>query len=294
VAAQATIPPLKRFNLLPELIGSLEFRDLFQHKPVIGMIHMPALPGSPLSSMTIEGLTKYALSESAKLEEAGCDGAIVENVGDTPLYKEDLPPYTVAAMAVIVREVVRHTKMKVGVNILRNGCEEALSIAHVCGASFIRCNVMIGAYATDQGIIEGCSARLARLKKILGSEVLIFGDVHVKHAYPIFNVDIAYAAQDLAERGGADAIIVSGPRSPVPPSTERVRRVKRSVNKPVLIGSGITLSNVRRYYDISDGLIIGEPDFKVNGVWGGPSDSTAYAKAVAACRAHSARSHINI
>jgi len=275
------------------LSDALEFQELFPQKPIIGMIHMPALPGSPLNSMSIEELTEYAQSESAKLEKAGCDGAIVENVGDTPLYKEDLPPYTVAAMAVIVREVVRHTKIKIGVNILRNGCEEALSIAHMCGASFIRCNVMIGAYATDQGIIEGCSARLARLKKLLGSDVLIFGDVHVKHAYPIFNVDITYAAQDLAERGGADAIIVSGPRSPIPPSVERVRRVKRSVNKPVLIGSGMTLSNVKRFYEMSDGLIIGEPDFKVNGVWGGPSDPGAYAKAVSACRPSGAHGHAN-
>jgi hypothetical protein len=174
--------------------------------------------------------------------------------------------------------------MKVGVNMLRNACEEALSVAHVAGAQFIRCNVLIGAYATDQGIIEGCAARVARLKKELGSKVLVFGDVHVKHAYPIFNVEIQYAAQDLAERGGADAVIVSGARSPVPPSFDRVKKVKDAIEKPVLIGSGISLANVRKFYSRSDGIIIGEPDFKVGGIWGGPSDQKAYAKAVKLCR----------
>lgn len=262
----------------------LSFQKLFPEKPIIGMIHMPALPGAPDNTKSMKELTEFALVEAGKLEGAGLDACIVENVGDTPLFKQDLPPYSVAAMATVTREVVRQTKMKVGVNMLRNACEEALSVAHVAGAEFIRCNVLIGAYATDQGIIEGCAARVARLRKTLGSEVLVFGDVHVKHAYPIFNVEIEYAAQDLAERGGADAVIVSGARSPVPPSFDRVKKVRDAIKKPVLIGSGISLSNARQFYQNSDGIIIGEPDFKVGGVWGGPSDEKAYSKAIEICK----------
>lgn len=256
---------------------------LFQTKPLIGMIHMPALPGAPNNAKSMKELVEFALSEAEKLEGAGLDACIVENVGDTPLFKENLPSYSVAAMALITRRVVEHTKMRVGVNMLRNACEEALSVAHIAGAQFIRCNVLIGAYATDQGIIEGCAARVARLKKGLGSKVLVFGDVHVKHAYPLFNVEIEHAAQDLAERGGADAVIVSGARSQIPPSFERVKRVRDAIRKPVFIGSGVSLENVQKFYEHSDGIIIGEPDFKVGGVWGGPSDAKAYAKAVKLC-----------
>jgi membrane complex biogenesis BtpA family protein len=262
----------------------LDFKHLFPEKPIIGMVHMPPLPGAPNNRLSIGELTRFALSETDKLERAGLDACIVENIGDTPLLKENLPPYTVAAMATITEAVVDHTKMKVGVNMLRNACEEALSVAHIAGAHFIRCNILIGAYATDQGIIEGCAARVALLKKTLGSSVLVFGDVHVKHAYPIFNVEIEYAAQDLAERGGADAVIVSGARSPVPPTFERVKKVRDAIEKPVLIGSGISLANVKQSYQKSDGLIIGEPDFKVGGVWGGPSDGKAYERAVRGCR----------
>ncbi len=262
----------------------MDFHALFPHKPMIGMIHMPPLPGAPSNTMSMKQLTDFALSEADLLDEAGLDACIVENVGDVPLFKENLPPYVVAAMATVTKAVVEHTKMKVGVNMLRNACEEALSVAHVAGAQFIRCNILIGAYATDQGIIEGCAARVARLRKELNSSVLVFGDVHVKHAHPIFNVEIEYAAQDLAERGGADAVIVSGARSPVPPSFERVKKVKDAITKPVLIGSGISLANVKQFYQRSDGLIVGEPDFKIGGVWGGPSDGKAYEKAVRACR----------
>ena len=262
----------------------MKFEQLFPAKPIIGMIHMPPLPGAPENRLSMKRLTEFALSEADKLESAGLDACIVENVGDTPLFKGDLPPYTVAAMATVTKEVVQRTKMKVGVNMLRNACEEALSVAHIAGAHFVRCNVLIGAYATDQGIIEGCAARVARLKKTLGSNVLVLGDVHVKHAYPILNVVIEYAALDVAERGGADAVIVSGPRSPIPPSLERVKKVKDAIDKPVLIGSGISLANVKQFYQKSDGMIIGEPDFKVGGVWGGPSDGKAYQRAVRACR----------
>jgi uncharacterized protein len=248
------------------------------------MIHMPPLPGAPSNKLSIKQLTDFALSEADKLERAGLDACIVENVGDTPLFKDSLPPYSIAAMTTVTKAVVDHTRMKVGVNMLRNACEEAFSVAHISGAQFIRCNILIGAYATDQGIIEGCAARVARLKKTLNSDVLVFGDVHVKHAYPIFNVAIEYAAQDLAERGGADAVIVSGARSPVPPSFERVKKVRDAIEKPVLIGSGISLANVKQFYQRSDGVIIGEPDFKVGGVWGGPSDGNAYQRAVRSCR----------
>lgn len=262
----------------------MKFEGLFRAKPIIGMIHMPPLIGAPKNTMPMKELTEFALSEAGKLERAGLDAAIVENVGDAPLFKDQVPPATVGAMAIITREVVARTKMKVGVNMLRNACEDALSVAHVASAHFIRCNVMIGAYVTDQGIIEGCAAKLARLRKELGSKVLIFGDVHVKHSYPLFNVPIDDAARDLAERGGADAVIVSGTRSPVPPSYERVKKVKDAIELPVLIGSGIGLANVKRFYEMSDGIIVGEPDFKVNRVWGGPSREDAYAKAVKLCR----------
>jgi uncharacterized protein len=79
-------------------------------------------------------------------------------------------------------------------------------------------------------------------------------------------------------------VIVSGARSPVPPSFERVKKVRDAIDKPVLIGSGISLANVKQFFQKSDGVIIGEPDFKVGGVWGGPSDEKAYGRAVKACR----------
>lgn len=258
--------------------------ELLRSKPLIGMVHLPPLPGSPRGTQTLDEVLAVALDEARILEEAGLDGLIVENVGDTPFFRESVPAVTVAAMGVIVREVRQATSLAVGVNLLRNACTDALSIASVTGADFIRCNVVIGAYVTDQGIIQGCAAELARLRPTLDRDVAILGDVHVKHAAPLFDVPIEDAAADLAERGGVDAVIVSGSRSPAPPSMERVAAVTGAVDLPVLIGSGIGLDNAADYYAACDGLLIGETDFKVDGVWGGRSLGDAYAEAVRRCR----------
>ena len=259
--------------------------DLFSKRPfIIGMIHLPPLPGAPFNKTGLEDIVNYALSEVRKLEEAGVDGVIVENLGDYPFFKDNIPPITIASMAVIVREVRRNTSLKVGVNVLRNGCVEAFSIAHITNSHFIRCNVFIGAYVTDQGIIEGRAAEIMRLKRYLNSNVMIAADIHVKHAYPLYNLPIELAAQDLAERGGVDAVIVSGQRSNIPPDVETVRKVKRAVSLPVVVGSGVSLENFKVYCKEADGLIIGERDFKEGGVIGGPSNKEAYEKLVRECR----------
>ena len=203
-------------------------RRLFDAKPIIGMIHLPALPGAPGATRSIDDLVEFATAEARLLEEAGLDAAILENAGDHPFFRTTVSAVTVAAAAVIARAVRESSSLALGVNLLRNACEQALSVAHATGADFIRCNVVIGAYVTDQGIVQGCAAELARLKTSLGSDVLVLGDVHVKHAHPLFDVPIADAACDLAERGGVDAVVVSGRRSPDAPDLENLRSSRPS------------------------------------------------------------------
>jgi len=264
------------------MTGNLD--ELFDGKPILGMIHLPALPAAPRSALTLDEVVVFAIEELERLESAGVDGVIVENVGDTPFFRQGVPPVTTAAMGVVVREVVRAATVPVGVNMLRNAWEEAVSVAYVAGARFIRCNVVIGAYVTDQGIIQGCAAELARFRRSLDRDVLVLGDVHVKHAAPLFDVPLVDAARDLAERGGVDAVIVSGRRSPDPPTAEMVSSVVEAVDLPVLIGSGLGEANAREFYELSGGILLGEADFKVGREWGGASDRAAYERTIAAIR----------
>lgn len=242
-------------------------------KPIIGMVHLPPLPGSPgYKGRDLGKILERALKDARALEGGGVDGLIVENLGDAPYLKTNVGAETVSAMAVIVREVVDAVKIPVGVNVLRNDVKAALAIAHVTGGRFIRANVFTEAVLTDQGIIEASAPELLRYRSRLGAKVKIFADVHGKHGASLTPRPIEQSAMDAAHRGLADALIVSGPRTGTEPKLEDLKRVKEAVlDKPVIVGSGVRRENIVELLRHADGAIVGT-SFKVNGKVENPVD----------------------
>ncbi len=234
-------------------------RELFKcDKPLIGVVHLEPLPGAPLHKLKMDEIIETALDDAKALCNGGVDGIIIENYGDAPYYPRRVPPFTVAAMAIIVRHVVKAVDIPVGVNVLRNDWRSSLSIAHVTEASFIRVNILSGSYITDQGYIEGEAHLLQRLKRYLNSRVKVFADIDVKHAGRIVQRPLEDEARDLSERSLADAIIVTGEATGKPPRIEKVKIVKEAVgDKPVIVGSGLTPENIASYLRICDGFIVG-------------------------------------
>ncbi|MGC8963535.1 MAG: BtpA/SgcQ family protein [Candidatus Bipolaricaulaceae bacterium] len=233
--------------------GGLWAEIFGEKKPLIGVIHLPPLPGSPRhAGESLERIVDRARQDLSALEEGGADGAIVENFGDRP-FSKFADKATVAQMAVIVRELVREGKIPIGVNVLRSDGVAALSIAHAAGASFIRVNVFSGVALTDQGLIEGRAREVLFLRKILGARVAILADIHVKHAFHFG--ELSDAARDAA-RNGADALIVTGKATGEAPDPQDLRAAQRASGLPVLVGSGITLENLS-YYKEADGFIVG-------------------------------------
>ncbi|MEZ0230457.1 MAG: BtpA/SgcQ family protein, partial [Planctomycetota bacterium] len=217
----------------------------FTAKPILGVIHLPGLPGSPrwrqAGSPSVADMVGEAVKRTLAFLDAGFDGLIVENYGDVPFFKKDVPPETIAALALLTREVVQHAQRKpVGVNVLRNDARAALGIAVAAGASFIRVNVHTGAAATDQGLVEGEAAATLRARDALGAQVQIWADVHVKHARPLDSEDVARAAADAAERGLADVLLVSGAGTGHAPEEKHIRRAREGAGRvPLLIASGL-------------------------------------------------------
>ena len=68
---------------------------------LIGVVHLPPLPGSPNSSLSIDDVVKHAVRDAVTLEDAGFDALIVENFGDAPFVAKSLPPGCVPALAVV-------------------------------------------------------------------------------------------------------------------------------------------------------------------------------------------------
>lgn len=222
------------------------------------MVHLLPLPGSPQWNGDLNAVLDHAKADAVAIASGSADAIIVENYGDVPLYPKAVGPHTVSAMTVAVREVQSVTNLPVGVNVLRNDARSAMAIASVTGADFIRVNVHTGTMVTDEGIIEGMAYDTLRYRRELGSDVSIFADVLVKHAVPLGDQDLWLAARTVRERGLADALIVSGSMTGEQTSVKDIEVVKDAVSDvPVLVGSGLDMSNANLLFAVADGAIVG-------------------------------------
>ncbi|PSN20273.1 phosphorybosylanthranilate isomerase [filamentous cyanobacterium CCP5] len=236
----------------------MDLTDIFRTpNPVIGVIHLLPLPGSPRWRGNLQSVISRAEQEATALASGGVDGIIVENFFDAPFAGTQVDPAVVSAMSLIVYRLQQLVAIPVGVNVLRNDARSALAIATCVNAHFIRVNVLTGVMATDQGLIEGCAYELLRYRRELGSSVAIFADVLVKHARPLGSPNLTTAVQETLERGLADGVILSGWATGSPPSFEDLELARAAAkDRPVFIGSGATWENVGRLMQAADGVIV--------------------------------------
>lgn len=227
--------------------------ESFRDKFVIGMVHLPPLPSSP-NFDSIDHVFRSAEEDSSTLVEGGVDAVLIENYGDIP-FKKEVSRMTAMAMTAVIKDITG--TVPVGVNVLRNDWKTALSIAHVLDLDFIRINVYTGVTATDQGLIEGCAADVQRFIREHSIDCDVLADVHVKHGRTIHQADIGMGAKDAVYRGMADAVIVSGISTGIPPKEEDIKEVSDSVDVPVIIGSGLTADNCTSLMKFADGAIVG-------------------------------------
>jgi membrane complex biogenesis BtpA family protein len=224
---------------------------------LVGVVHLLPLPGAPRRSPGIDAVAERAVADARALEQGGVDALILENYGDRPFFPDGVEAATVAAMARVAVDLRRAVPaVPLGVNVLRNDAIGALAVASAVGGVFIRVNVLAGAMVTDQGILQGKARELALERNRLGSGVRVLADVLVKHASPLAPAEPEDVALDLAERAGADVLVVSGRGTGRPTDPERVRRVASAVRVPVWVGSGLTGNDVSAA-EYADGAIVG-------------------------------------
>ncbi|HYO11091.1 MAG TPA: BtpA/SgcQ family protein [Tepidisphaeraceae bacterium] len=229
-------------------------------KVVIGMLHLPALPGSPLYGGSVAAIREAMLRDAQRLAEGGAHGLMIENFGDVPFFPGRVPAHVVAQMTAIaadVRRAVPH--LPLGINVLRNDGLSALAVAHAAGADYVRVNVLCGARVADQGLLQGIAHDLLRLRAELRAEAIkIFADVDVKHSAALAARPIADEVDDTLHRGLADALIVSGAGTGKPTDPEKVRAVKQAAGQaPVFLGSGVTPQTLPSLAPHADGFIVG-------------------------------------
>jgi len=254
-------------------------------KFLIGVVHLPRLPNTSYrGEISISSLIDKAVEDASLLVNEGFDAVLIENFGDSPYLKRVRDPLTIASMTVIVKEVVKNVKAPVGINLLRNSGREAYSIAVATGAKFIRVNALVETLVTDSGVIEPEAPKL-RSVRINYPGVEIFADVVCKHAASLtfthkyhqllglsdkaYDEALESLVSDLIERGGANAIVVTGLKTGVEPEEYLLKKVKEFSKVPVLIGSGLNPQNAGKLLKYADGAIVGSY-IRENGKAGNP------------------------
>jgi membrane complex biogenesis BtpA family protein len=242
-------------------------------KPVIGMIHVGALPGTPSNSQSVSELAAQAREEAKVYRSCGVDGVMIENMHDVPYLRGIVGPEIVAAMTVIGQAVKSESGLPVGIQILAGANIAALAVAHAAGLDFIRAEGYAFAHIADEGWIESSAAELLRYRKMIGAQAVeVWADVKKKHSSHAITADISLGTTaEVVEFMRGDAVIVTGSMTSCPPQLSDVQEAKAHCRLPVILGSGVDVDNIAAFYNAADGFIIGS-FFKRDGCWANEVD----------------------
>jgi len=242
-------------NILEEMFGV--------KKPIIGMVHFPPLPGSPLydSGGGMKKIMDITLRDTEALLEAGFDGVSFSNEGDRP-YMSNVSKVTVAAMSALITEAKKVVDRPFGLSVLADP-EAAISIGTAVEADFVR-TFLSWVFVGDWGMVDPDAGKLQRLKASINGEFKVFANVS-GHTEPLGGRRLEDIARGAVKFGLADAVCLAGTTagSEIPEEDLLMAR-KGSVGRPVIVGTGTTIDNIEKMLTLGDGIIMGT-SVKVDG-----------------------------
>lgn len=265
------------------------FQSIFgKRPPLIAMVHIEALPGTPAYKGDLQAVIQQASEEAKLFTTLGVDAIMIENMHDTPYLNRDVGPEITSAMtacALAVRAAA--PKLPCGIQVLAGANQVALSIALAARFQFIRAEGFVFSHIADEGLMNSDAAHLLRYRKSIGADhIAVFTDIKKKHSAHAITQDV-----DLAETAKAavfyrsNGLIITGTATGSAAKPEDVEAVKNACPAhPVLIGSGISPGNLKEYAAYADGFIVGSY-LKENGDWAKKIDPDRVRKMVAAVRA---------
>ena len=234
-------------------------------KVVIAMVHIGALPGTPLYDADggLEKLIDGAAADIENLQAGGVDAVMFGNENDRP-YVFKAPPEGIAAMTAVVQAVKARLKVPFGVNYLWDPVA-SVAIGAATGASFVR-EIFTGLFASDMGLWQPDCAGAARLRRHLGRpDMKLLFNINAEFASSLDVRPIELRAKSAVFSSLADAILVSGPLTGHPVDASDLRRVREAVpGVPLFANTGVRIDNAREILGIADGCVIGT-HFKIDG-----------------------------
>jgi membrane complex biogenesis BtpA family protein len=241
-------------------------------KPVIGMIHLPPLPGTALydDAAGVAGIIESAKRDAEALQQGGIHAVMFGNEGDRP-YRTHVGPETVATVAAAVQAVAPTLSVPFGVDVLWDPMA-TLAVAKATGARFAR-EVFTGLFGGDLGLWNSAAGDLFQYRRAIDAAgVRLLFTINAEFAAPIAPREIAAVARSVAFSSLPDALCVSGPITGSPAPLAELRAAKEAAGAvPVFANTGVRAETVRDVLAIADGCIVGTA-LKVDGHTWNPVD----------------------
>jgi hypothetical protein len=254
-------------------------------KPVIGMVHLGALPGSPLYDPTggIAALVDAAAKDLAALQAAEFDAVMFGNENDRP-YEFEVDRASTATLAYVIGQLMGEITVPFGVNLLWDPMS-SIAVAAATGADFVR-EIFTGSYASDMGPWAPDAGKALRYRDRLGREDLaVLYNVSAEFAYSLDRRSLPDRARSAVFSSIPDAVLVSGQITGEAAALTDLEAVKAVLpDTPVLANTGVKHETVAEVLEVADGCIVGS-SLKVDGDTWNPVDSERAAEFMRLARA---------
>ena len=229
------------------------------------MVHLPALPGSPLynSKLGLNYILETAEQDLLALQEAEVDAVMFGNENDRP-YEFNANPASSSTIAYVIGALRNKITIPYGVNVLWDPMS-TIAVAASTGAHFVR-EIFTGTYASDMGYWNPDAGKAMRYRNSLNREdLLMFYNISAEFAYSLDKRSVAERSKSVVFSSIPDAILVSGQITGESVAISELKKVKNLIpDTPVLANTGVKIENVEDILSITDGIIIGS-SLKIEG-----------------------------
>ena len=227
-------------------------------KPVIAMVHLGALPGTPLydAKAGVEGILAGAARDLDALQAAGVDAVMFGNENDRP-YELKVDVASTATMAFVIGRLRDRITMPFGVNVLWDPMA-TMALAAATGAAFVR-EIFTGTYASDMGVWAPDAGAARRYQARLAiSGVATLYNVSAEFAGSLDPRPLADRARSAVFSSIPDAVLVSGAITGEAAEMRDLEAVKAVLpDTPVLANTGVKHATVAEVLRVADGCIVG-------------------------------------
>ncbi len=228
-------------------------KELFDFNPlIIAALHLPVCArGANMPS--ISQIEDYAMKNMQIFKDGGIPAVILQDETPSPGMARSETLTIMASLARLIKK--EFSDIELGIIIEAHDPTAALAVAFASGASFVRIKVFIGAMLKSNGVQMGCGVEASEYRKLINREdLIILADVYDRTGAPLGDLAIEKASQ-WAVNTGANGLVLTG--GCFDDSLKIIQNVRDSgINRPLILGGGVNIDNVRSALKVSDGVIV--------------------------------------